>query len=90
MHSELLEMELLINPITLESWTLGPVSVEGGAFPVGEMNSLPVHICPRFVLITVYMIGGAFRQGGLPDLPDSVTLSAVVTFYHLDVSRWGG
>lgn len=34
------------------------------------------------------MIGGVFRQGGLPDLPDSVTLSAVAKFCHLDVSRW--
>ena len=52
MHSELLKMELLINPITEESQALGSVSVEGGASPVGEMNNLPVHISPHFVLIT--------------------------------------
>ena len=35
------------------------------------------------------MIGGVTRQGGLPGLPDRVTLSAVVKFCHVNVLRWG-
>ena len=35
------------------------------------------------------MIGGVTRQGGLPDLPDRVTLSARVKFCRVNVSRWG-
>ena len=35
------------------------------------------------------MIGGMTRQGGLPGLPDRVTLSAGVKFCHVNVSRWG-
>ena len=35
------------------------------------------------------MIGGVTRQGGLPGLPDKVTLYARVTICHVNVSRWG-
>ena len=35
------------------------------------------------------MISGVTRQGGLPGLPGRVTLSAGVTIYHVNVSRWG-
>ena len=35
------------------------------------------------------MIGGVTHQGGLPALPDRVTLSAGVKFCHVNVSRWG-
>ena len=35
------------------------------------------------------MIGGVTRQGGLRGLPDRVTLSAGVKFWHVNVSRWG-
>ena len=34
------------------------------------------------------MIGGVTRQGGLPGLPDRVTLSAAVKFCHVNVLRW--
>ena len=35
------------------------------------------------------MIGGETRQGGLPGLPDRITLSAGVKFCRVNVSRWG-
>ena len=35
------------------------------------------------------MRGGVTRQGGLPGLPDRVTLSAGVKFCRVNVSRWG-
>ena len=35
------------------------------------------------------MIGGVTHQGGLPGLPDRVTLSAGIKFCHVNVSRWG-
>ena len=35
------------------------------------------------------MIGGVTRQGGLPGLPDRVTLSTGVKFCRVNVSRWG-
>jgi len=35
------------------------------------------------------MIGGVTRLGGLPGLPDKVTLSAGVAFCHVNDSRWG-
>ena len=42
-----------------------------------------------FYLDHVYMIGGVARQGGLPGLPDRVTLYAGVTICHVNVPRWG-
>ena len=35
------------------------------------------------------MINGITRLGGLPGLAGRVTLSAGVTIYHVNVSRWG-
>ena len=35
------------------------------------------------------MIGGVTRPGGLPGLPDWVTLSGGVKICHVNVSRWG-
>ena len=35
------------------------------------------------------MIGEWTRLGGLPGLPGKVTLSAGVTIFHVNVSRWG-
>ena len=35
------------------------------------------------------MIDGMTRQGGLPGVPDRVTLSAGIKFWHVNVSRWG-
>ena len=35
------------------------------------------------------MIGGLTSLGRLPGLPSRVTLSAGVTIYHVNVSRWG-
>ena len=35
------------------------------------------------------MIGGVTRQGGIPCLPERVTLSDGVKFCHVNVSRWG-
>ena len=35
------------------------------------------------------MIGGVTHLGGLPGLPGRVTLSAGVTFCHVNDSRWG-
>ena len=35
------------------------------------------------------MIGGVTHLGGLPGLPGTVTLSAGVAFWHVNVSRWG-
>ena len=48
--------------------------------------------CPYnflFYFYHFYMIGGVTRLGGLPGLPGRLTLSAGVTIYHVNVSRWG-
>lgn len=42
-----------------------------------------------FHLDDVYMIGEVTHRGGLPGLPDRVTLLAGVTFCHVNVSTWG-
>ena len=69
----------------LFTWRWGTPGTWGNPLRWGNP---PVHIFSHS-FDHVYMIGGVTRQGGSPGLPDRVTLSAGVKFYHVIVSRWG-
>ena len=62
--------------------------LHGGGVPQGRWGDPPGHII-SFYFDHVYMIGGVTRLGGLPSLPGRITLSAGVTFCHVNVSGWG-